>query len=501
MRIKLFIASIITATIFSQDKIEPTYMATFGSVTMNNKVYNQISFRPEFTTGKLGIGLDFYLYFDENGKIYNKDWNFSTFESSLKTLVDKIYYIRYGQPFNDVYFRIGALPTVTMGHGILVRNYANNMDYPQVRRIGFDFRYAFSDFRLEFLHSDIKEFSHAGLIGLRTVFPVIQKLDIGMSVVTDLDQINGLIDSDDDSFPDFIDYDPDNENIWHEYEITVQDIETMHDCDYSGGSCPDYVDDTLEPFIDQIENDHTELENELSNNNVSGVSIDLTYSINDKVTVYSEFAQLSGDTNNPYNDNSSFDTTLGYGFIPIGLKVNFGSVLFIMDYRQSSENFIFHYWDKNYEHNRVMIDSNNEPITKESLLYNYGKQKGTSLGFVANISKYLKFSVGYLYMKGDNWDSQLSDYKKGKNNSLYTKFEIDTSRIPKIQIAEIFYQQTNTNKPFDFEPNENTLIGYNIGVELANNLSLILKGRKTYIFDGENYNSIKNTQIETSIYF
>ena len=67
MRIKLFIASIITATIFSQDKIEPTYMATFGSVTMNNKVYNQISFRPEFTTGKLGIGLDFYLYFDENG--------------------------------------------------------------------------------------------------------------------------------------------------------------------------------------------------------------------------------------------------------------------------------------------------------------------------------------------------------------------------------------------------------------------------------------------------
>ena len=30
-----------------------------------------------------------YLYFDENGKIYNKDWNFSTFESSLKTLVDK----------------------------------------------------------------------------------------------------------------------------------------------------------------------------------------------------------------------------------------------------------------------------------------------------------------------------------------------------------------------------------------------------------------------------
>ena len=56
-------------------------------------------------------------------------------------------------------------------------------------------------------------------------------------------------------------------------------------------------------------------------------------------------------------------------------------------------------------------------------------------------------------------------------------------------------------KTISFKPNENTLIGYIIGLELADNMSLLFKGRRTYIFDGDEYKSIKNTQIETSIYF
>ena len=48
---------------------------------------------------------------------------------------------------------------------------------------------------------------------------------------------------------------------------------------------------------------------------------------------------------------------------------------------------------------------------------------------------------------------------------------------------------------------ENTLIGYNFGMELANNMTLIFKGSKTYVFEDDGYKSIKNTQIETSIYF
>ena len=223
--------------------------------------------------------------------------------------------------------------------------------------------------------------------------------------------------------------------------------------------------------------------------------------------------------------------------LPIGISGAFGSVNFSMDYRRSSNNFIFGYWDKNYDHNRIM-ENNGVLITKESTLYQYGSQKGFNLGLEANVSKYFKFSLDYTRMKGNMWGAGSCDndtfitsaectadnqednpgtpdidesegnniwmwgqYQTDKNNSLYAKFEIDTSSIPKVQIAEVFYQQTNSDKPFNFKPNENTLIGYNIGVDLSNNMIVVLKGRKSYEFDGNGYKPVHSTQIETSVYF
>ena len=74
-------------SLLSQD-MSPSYIASFGSVTMNNKVYNQISFTPEIPISqKIGLGLEFYLYFDENGELYGKNWDFSTSESNYSNLI------------------------------------------------------------------------------------------------------------------------------------------------------------------------------------------------------------------------------------------------------------------------------------------------------------------------------------------------------------------------------------------------------------------------------
>ena len=133
-----------------------------------------------------------------------------------------------------------------MGHGILVKNYANNMDYPQVRRIGFDFRYTFSGFRLELLHSDLKQFNHASLIGIRSLIPIAEKLDIGLSVATDVDQINGLIDTDNDSYPDYVDVFPNDENLWHEFQESIIVLETVGDCDHSISDCIEEIDYSID---------------------------------------------------------------------------------------------------------------------------------------------------------------------------------------------------------------------------------------------------------------
>ena len=84
----------------------------------------------------------------------------------------------------------------------------------------------------------------------------------------------------------------------------------------------------------------------------------------------------------------------------------------------------------------------------------------------------------------------------------YTKLDIETSKLRKVRIAEIFYQQSNSTKVFDFEPDENTLFGYNVGLEMADNMVFILKGRKTYVQkENGNYEPVKTTQVETQIIF
>ena len=64
---------------------------SIGTVTINGEVYNQLSLRPVIPIGKLDIGLDLYLYFNDEG-MYWESWDFSNGETSYRTIIDKIYY-------------------------------------------------------------------------------------------------------------------------------------------------------------------------------------------------------------------------------------------------------------------------------------------------------------------------------------------------------------------------------------------------------------------------
>ena len=74
--------------------------------------------------------------------------------------------------------------------------------------------------------------------------------------------------------------------------------------------------------------------------------------------------------------------------------------------------------------------------------------------------------------------------------------------ISKVRIAEIFYQKSNVKNIFDSSADENSLFGYNVGLQMADNMVFILKGRKTYAQNefGE-YEAVKTTQIESQILF
>ena len=515
--LKFGVLLFVFSSLFSQDEeVNSAFTGSFGSVTLNDQIYNHFSFRPEMSIGKLGLGLDLYFYFDEEGKLYSDNWNFSSSENSFRTIVDKVYYIRWGQPFDNKYFRFGALPNVTMGHGSLVKNYSNVIDYPRYRRKGVTFNYNISDISIKFIHSDFKEINAPSLLALSTDFEFVDKFLLNMTLATDSDQYNGLFDSDDDGYPDIIDDFPNEDNYWHENELLIEQFES--DKTDLGSPCHQSptndivdldpingLDDACDEIINNLQtaiNDSYNSSAILGDNEISGLSFGLSYDLTSRFTIYSEFTQLFGKSPYVYTSDTdpltTLDSELGYGFIPFGLKAEWDKVTFAIDYRQNTEKFLFHYWDQNYDNTRVKL-SGSSTVTKEQNLYKYGKAQGVKFSLSTNI-KYLGLSFSYTHMNSDIWDG--NKYVSDDNNSLYAKLDIDTSMLNQVRIAEFFYQQRNISDPLSFDPNEDTLFGYNLGIEMSDNMVLILKGRKSYICsENDNCDAVKTTQIETQIMF
>ena len=178
--------------IISNDNLSANYIATgsFGAATIDGKIYNQISFRPEITFKKLGLGLDVNLYIDENGQIYSKNWLFKDAESSFQTIMDKIYYVRWGNRNDNFYFRAGGLPSITLGYGALVERYSNSMEYPQVKKLGLNLIYGSDKVKFEYVHSDFK--STASLMALNTTFNLTPRSNLFFTVAHDLNQLARL---------------------------------------------------------------------------------------------------------------------------------------------------------------------------------------------------------------------------------------------------------------------------------------------------------------------
>ena len=543
---KIISITCFVSLMITQD-LDPVFTGAFGSATINNKIYNQVSIRPEFSFSKFAVGLDVYFYFDENGNLYNENWDFSSSERSFKTLVDKIYYIRWGQEDDPLYFRIGALPTITLGHGSLVNSYSNVTDYPRIRRTGFNLKKQFNNYNLEVIHSNLKNIFEPAVFGIGNTLSFSNDLMLSIVAVTDFNQHKGLIDTDGDGVPDYLETGfEDNPNQWYEEQFFIEENSLCQDRNSLGwldniglesdefGTCSDGVSQNqaecetagenwvgnplgndINDFCDYTVSDgYRELivdYNKLNkNDNVTGLSIGLSYDLSNTMMLYTEFSQLIGKTKNPYSNNPNFDTNLGYGFIPVGIKVDFNILSLAVDFRQNSKNFVFNYWDWNYDHSRITTYSskddndnfNTSLITKESELYNYGDSNGMYFTISSGAVKFLNISLSYQHLNSDMWNAQLEKYESDTNKSLYAKLDIDTSMIEKVRIAEVFYQKSNVDDVFNSSSDENSLFGYNLGLQMADNMVFLLKGRKTYIQNefGE-YEPVKTTQFESQIIF
>jgi hypothetical protein len=176
-----------------------------GSVTIDRETYSRVIIQPMFSIGKFQAA--FYLPIIYNNDLLNSndwyrpggnnEWSFGTdqdwdkepmrgVEDILRDLALKIRFIEYGTPRDPYFFRIGNLNSFTLGHGSLMRNYANDTDFPAIRRVGVNFGADAGPVGIEAILNDLAEPEIFGSrIFIRPFYP--WRLAFGFSAAADID--------------------------------------------------------------------------------------------------------------------------------------------------------------------------------------------------------------------------------------------------------------------------------------------------------------------------
>ncbi|MFN4244903.1 MAG: hypothetical protein ACK4F9_01975, partial [Brevinematia bacterium] len=165
---------------------------SFGTVVINGVTYFQVKGQPDLSFGKFGIGLDINFEFDGNWNLRLTEWN------SWQAILSKIKYLRWGTKGDKpVFFKIGQIEDATLGHGFIMYNYANNMNYPNVKKFGIAFDLDLDYGGFESFVDNIFDFDIIGLRGFaRPLFGsgvfLLDSLEIGVTFVADLDPLNPI---------------------------------------------------------------------------------------------------------------------------------------------------------------------------------------------------------------------------------------------------------------------------------------------------------------------
>jgi hypothetical protein len=192
------------------DWLRETMGMQIGSITLEGKTYATALLQPNLAFGKFKLGL--YLPIIYEGDLFdpnrwyrpagNDEWSFGFdyFATDvwkgvgdfLSDLMLKIRYVEYGTQLVDpFYLKVGNLNSMTIGHGVIMQNYANDYDFPAIRRVGLNFGLDFGGFGFEAVANDL---SDPEVLGTRIYVRPLQgfPLAFGLSAIADLFPSQGL---------------------------------------------------------------------------------------------------------------------------------------------------------------------------------------------------------------------------------------------------------------------------------------------------------------------
>lgn len=173
---------------FDQENI---FNANLGVTNIDGKSYFGLRIQPEFSFGKIGLGLDIPLLFDlESGGIRSEEFKHGA------GILRMIRFLRYGNKNTDpIYIKVGDLTGERLGFGALVGNYTNATSFER-RKVGVSASILIKELvGLELIYSDLSFDGSTKMLGIRPFvkpfansdIPIIKTMEIGASLVTDHD--------------------------------------------------------------------------------------------------------------------------------------------------------------------------------------------------------------------------------------------------------------------------------------------------------------------------
>jgi len=485
-----------------------------GAVVIDGKLYNSISLRPSFSIGKFGIALDLPLYFDANGNFRSAEWNHPN------DIPDKIYYVRYGMPNDDLYIRAGALDNMTLGYGIIIDHYTNTIQYPSVRKIGARFRVKPGPFALEGFVADFKEINGPGLVGARLEYDGLGPFILGATAVSDVNPYLGLPDEDGDGFPNRLDDFPNNKKLY--LDSDGDGIADPQDPDRDGDGWADNynvldslasyeqrIGHPLDPGV-QLKPDPFNAKN-ANAPTMTEVGVDIGLPIRalttryTKVFLYAQAAQMLPENKDLIQKKGWGVGAPGFRFdftFPINVSASLG-----IEYRIHSPHFVGEFFNRSYDIERVNFKEATLPGGGDTLLVQTKAERllpqidGTLRGYYSSLTLDL-LSYIRLHTIYQDYHGRVDD------RSFYGAVDLNTSMIPKISAAYAYYQKSHILNGNLFKTkDESTVLGYKIAYEISGSVNLVFGYRETYLdkngngkIDGPG-ETIATTSLETVFNF
>ena len=440
-----------------------------GAAVLDGELYNQIGIRPLITIGKLGIALDLSLYLDADGNIREENWD------EPSDFFEKLYYVRWAQPGDPFYVKVGAIDNYRLGYGLLMNRYSNTIEYPTVIRTGMELGLQGEHLGFQGMVNNFAEtFDGGGVVAGRLTYKLLGDLEIGISAVADINQYKGLKDKDEDGVPDFADDFPNKKRFAVDTDGDGVPDENDPDVDGDGYTDNSQIDGipNNDPDGAVAKGDPFNIKNAKEKGQLA-FAADIAYPfIKQKyltLIAYSQFAQFANDG--------------GWGVTAPGVMAKFAFINAYAEYRIFDEKFIPEYFNTTYELERAVPVMGNDTtfvVTKRQVLESIKQTaKGYVIGADFNIADFLVFGAEYqdmIFSSSDGAETQELDHLR----TLRASLDLNANIIPKVSKAGAYFYQNNTSFNDLFKRSEGTVLGYRLGYDIGGGATLLLDFRQTY---------------------